>query len=381
MASKETRVFVGQVKRNRRHQGVSLAELKRLEERRKSAFELRMAGATLQDIVNAGIGYNNTSMVSQDLKKARKNFYQEDIESLLTMDLARIDEMQKICTFELRAHRDTSQVRNIMALMQFRRETMGITPEAIQDRRTSAASITNNGIMVVQGSTRDYLAGVMSAAGATEDDIEQEFKELEPGNSGSHTGKSRVVPKVIQGEVIGEVIRPQTGEQAGEITSSATGLSRSVPSTKGKKKFKVVKKNSQQHDQPGSEATTATQTAREQPGGTGRPDSDSILFEDRLRAVQGQQDAKLERVMKQSLGKLSDPAVLPVELVQEFPVKEFPVKLPDANVPVSSGISYKIPPRKLTTEEAQKHVTRKLKRPVTSTSTDRVHTRVHIEEI
>lgn len=348
MASKETRVFVGQVKRNRRHQGVSLAELKRLEERRKSAFELRMAGATLQDIVNAGIGYNNTSMVSQDLKKARKNFYQEDIESLLTMDLARIDEMQKICTFELRAHRDTSQVRNIMALMQFRRETMGITPEAIQDRRTSAASITNNGIMVVQGSTRDYLTGVMSAAGATEEDIEQEFKELEPGNS-----------RVIQGEVI-------------------------HPQTHGKKKFKVVRKTSQQHDQPGSaapEATTATQTAREQQGGTGRPDSDSILFEDRLRAVQGQQDAKLERVMKQRLGKLDDPAVLPVELVQEFPVKEFPVKYPDANVPVSSGISYKIPPRKLTTEEAQKHVTRKLKRPVTSTSTDRVHTRVHIEEI
>jgi hypothetical protein len=343
------------------------AQAKLIADKRKKAFELRMAGATLQDIVNAGIGYNSTAHVSIDLRKARSTFYQEDIESLLIMDLARIDEMQKYCTAALRMG-DTGQVRNIMALMQFRRETMGITPEAIQERKTSASSITNNGIMVVQGSTRDYLAGVMEAAGASPDEIEQEFKELEPAVTSGKSGSHRIIQgKVIQGEVLPEVT-PETGGVEQDINPDRTTSSSTSSNGKKKsKKFKVVRKSTAQ---PGPEQSSAMVSAMV--GAMGDP----VLLEQLVEKRAQQLDQDIENKTSMRLGRLDSPAVIPVELAtQDLSV---PVKLRDSNVPVSSGISYKTPPRKLTTEEATREVTRRLRHP---TTVDRMRTRVQEEEI
>lgn len=361
--------MVRQGKRKLRHQGSSAADIKRLRERRERAWNLRMAGATLQDIVNAGIGYNNQQMVSKDLKKSRENFYAEDIESLLVLDLARIDEMQKFCTAALRAG-NTSEVRNIMALMQFRRETMGITPETIAENRTSAAQITNNGIMVVQGSTRDYLAGIMEAAGMPQEDITEELKEIE-GNS-----------RVIQGEVIRTGIHEQTGEQAEDIVrsipsskgkkkSNVQNNPSSNPQKKGAKKFKVVRKASQPGPASPGQPPEAPVSAAQGQDGLGVALGDSILLGELVEARAQQLEHRIEELTSPRLGSLDDPAVIPKELA-------VPVKIPDHNVPVTSGISYKIPPRKMTIEEGKKYNARRLKKPST---VDHVRTHVHQEEV
>lgn len=381
MVSKETRLVNRQVKLNKRHPGTSLADQKRLAERRKNAMSMRIAGATLQDIVNAGIGYNNTSMVSQDLKKALSNFYQEDIESLLILDLARIDEMQKICTFVMRSQQDTSQVRNLMALMQFRRETMGYKPEDIADRRATGSSVTNNGIMVVQGSTRDYLQGLMEAVGASDGEIEREFREVDaevrksaghqslpevPSQEHTRTpanSQARIVPQVIQGEVI----TPEKDIETG------TGSSK-------KKKFKRVSKQGKpaSSDQPGSSRPPEAPVSASQPHPVSQVAlGDSILLGELVEARARQLEDQIEHMHEPGLGDLNAPAVIPQELAIEG-ILEVPVKLPDANVPVSPGVVYRNPPRKLTEEEGQKHVTRRLKRP---TQVDRLRTHVLEEEI
>lgn len=348
-----------------------------------------MAGATLQDIVNANIGYNTQQMVSKDLRKARENYYQEDIESLLILDLARIDEMQKICTAALRMG-NTSEVRNIMALMQFRRETMGITDETIQERRTSTASITNNGIMVVQGSTRDYLAGVMQAAGLPEEDITEELRELESGiETRTRNAGAQSQARVIPGEVIQEVIESETGGNGQGHSSQGyidTIDTSDITSDKGKKKSGPAKKrkvvlkragSTKRADQPGpAEATTATQSAQ-QPGGVSQVAlGDSILLGELVEARARQLEHQIEHLHEPGLGDLSSPAVVPRDLsIQELAV---PIKLRDNNVPVSPGVPYKSAPRKLSETEARKEVARRLRKPST---VDRLRTRVHEEEI
>jgi hypothetical protein len=378
MVSRETQVVVRQARGKLKHQGSSAADVKRLAERRERAWSLRMAGATLQDIVNAGIGYQTQQMVSKDLKKARENYYQEDIESLLILDLARIDEMQKICTAALRMG-NTSEVRNIMALMQFRRETLGITEETIQERRASTANVVNNGIMVVQGSTRDYLAGVMQAAGLPEEDISQELRELEVINS--EVARAETQTRVIQGEVVEET----GGNGHDSSTTSDKGKKKSGPAqTRGGKingKRKVVLKRAsrdERADQPGSSRPAeAPVSDREAVGAPGVALGDSILLGELVEARARQLEHRIEHLHEPGLGDLSSPAIIPADLAtnRELAV---PIKLPDANVPVSPGVPYKNAPRKLTHEEGTKEVARRLKRPAT---VDRVRTRVHEEEI
>lgn len=327
------------------------ADRKMRLERRKNAMSMRIAGATLQDIVNARIGYNNTSMVSQDLKKAQADFYQEDIESLLILDLARIDEMQKICTFVMRSQNDTSQVRNLMALMQFRRETMGYKPEDIADRRATGSSVTNNGIMVVQGSTKDYLQGLMQAVGVPESEIEREFQEVQ-----------KSLPEVAQGNtrvIQGELITPETSKKTG-------------------KRFKRISKPASQLDQPGHSKPPEAPVSASQPHPVSQVAlGDSILLGELVEARARQLEDQIEHMHEPGLGDLSDPAVIPQELAVKG-ILEVPVKLPDANVPVSPGVVYRNPPRKLTHEEGTKEVTRRLKKP---TQVDRLRTRVLEEEI
>lgn len=403
MVAKDLRPLARQMNKRRLHQGVSLADQKRLKERREKALNLRIAGATLQDIVNAGIGYNNMPSVSQDLEKALGNFYAEDIEQLLILDLARLDEMQKYCTAAMRMG-DTSQVRNLMAIMQFRRETIGVTPESIQDRRINSAQVVNNGIMVVQGTQREYLATMMEAAGAEPDEIARELKELE--NTSQNTSGSQEVPKevgttpvptgesgnahaiagtrVIQGELITRETGPVTQD------TSQNGSSNPKKKSSTGKTLKIVRKRKTSTEQPAlpgsSQATTATQEPAQAQKGTRAPSSDSILLADRVEALAATMDEEQEERTQMRLGRLDDPAIeVDVEALEERlsvlhgETRDFPVKLPDANVPVSPGVVYRTAPRKLSQEEGSKEVSRRLKKP--APTVDRVRTRVHTEEI
>lgn len=369
MVSRETETFKRK-KVRKSWSATTAADRVRIEKRKQQALEFRMAGATLQDIVNAGIGYKSTQHVGQDLQQVMKGIYQEDIENLILLDLARIDEMQKICTLVMRMERDTSQVRNIMALMQFRRETMGITPEQIQDRRASTTSVTNNGIMVVQGSTQEYLEGLMKAVGASENEIENEFQEVQkslPGSpevfSGNNTGA-----RVIQGELVEKEV------------STETGTSKSKLNKKTGKKFKLVRKPALETGAPGSntpsQATTATHSRSQARSVSQVALGDSILLGELVEARARQLEHEIEHMHEPGLGDLSDPAVIPEELALQG-VLEVPIKLPDSNVPVSPGVVYRNPPRKLTQDEGRKVVLRKVK----NSHTDVMKTHVHEEEI
>lgn len=158
---------------------------KRLElhERRQVALSLRMAGASYQDIVNANIGYKSTGHVAQEIRKVLAGFTYETPEDVLVLDLARIDEMQKIATSHMRSTDWSTAMSMILRLMQFRRETLGITPDVIANRRNDSQALVNNGIMVVQGTASDFLDGMMQAAGASEKERQRELEKVAKSNS------------------------------------------------------------------------------------------------------------------------------------------------------------------------------------------------------
>lgn len=355
MVSRETKsVRRGIRKGARKHAGTSIADMERIRKRRQSALELRMAGATLMDIVKLGIGYNDPAHVSRDLRKATDGIYQESIEDLLILDLARIDEMQKYCFLALRHKGDLAQVRNIMALMEFRRTTLGITPEVLQDRRNNSNRVVNNGIMVVQGTTGEFLSSMMEAAGASPQEIQNELRELE-NSSESQQERKVIQGELVQGEVINKVL-PETGT-----------------STENKKKLRVKLKTKTPASPPGTgKATTATQTRS-----TGSRVSDSALGDEspsedlteRVERMAQRMDEAFDEAHEPRLGRLSDPAVKIISV---------PVKLPDSNQPVSPGVVYKLPPRKPSPEEGRRLVTRRLKR---DTDMDIIRTRIHEERI
>ena len=359
MVSRETKsVRRGIRKGARKHAGTSIADMERIRKRRQSALELRMAGATLMDIVKLGIGYNDPAHVSRDLRKATDGIYQESIEDLLILDLARIDEMQKYCFLALRHKGDLAQVRNIMALMEFRRTTLGITPEVLQDRRNNSNRVVNNGIMVVQGTTGEFLSSMMEAAGASPEEIQKELKELESSSGSSQKETGKVIQgELVQGEVITQESKQETGAQAGE----------------NKKKLRVKLKTKPAASPPGTaKATTATQTRS-----TGSRVSDSALGDEspsedlteRVERIAQRMDEAFDEAHEPRLGRLSDPAVKIISV---------PVKLPDSNQPVSPGVVYKLPPRKPSPEEGRRLVTRRLKR---DTDMDIIRTRIHEERI
>jgi len=160
---------------------------KALSERRAKALNLRMAGASYMDIVKAGIGYSSVSHVSHDMRSIVAEFQYEQPEDVLVLDLARLDELQKYLTFAFRSG-DYHYASLIMQVMKFRRETLGITPELIEQRRAEKTQIQNNGIMVIQGATTgDYLESMMRAAGASPEEAQaqRERLALESSQNGS----------------------------------------------------------------------------------------------------------------------------------------------------------------------------------------------------
>jgi hypothetical protein len=153
-----------------------------LHERRQVALSLRTAGASYQDIVNAKIGYRDVGHVSKDIRHILQNFVYETPEDVLVLDLARLDEMQKVLTAAFRTG-DYGQAGIILRIMQFRRETLGITPDVIANRRNDSQALVNNGIMVVQGTASDFLDGMMQAAGASEKERSRELEKVAKSNT------------------------------------------------------------------------------------------------------------------------------------------------------------------------------------------------------
>lgn len=361
--------------------------------RMQRALELRMAGASYAQIVKANIGYTSLSQVSYDVNKILNTVKLETPEDLIMLDLARLDDLQQVLT--LHFHKGNVTLSgSIMQVMKFRHELLGIDQESIRQRNMERTQVTNNGIMVVQGSTRDYLAAMMEASGLDERERErelqrleaQERKELPPatsGNSGSDSGK------VIQGELIESPIPSGTPSSNPSQKSSHTGQTKPVK----KVRLRVVKRKDAETGAPGSqpEAQTATQKPAHRKGGTLSPRDTDKPLEARLEAFAVAQEREQTEQEKALLPKarLAEPVVqvdLDSPALRERVrqrVLEREVKTPDNNHPVSPGVPYKAAPRKLTPQEGRQVVLRKLKKPGSTAGrlVDRVPVETSREEI
>lgn len=362
--------------------------------RMQRALELRMAGASYAQIVKANIGYTSLSQVSYDVNKILNTVKLETPEDLIMLDLARLDDLQQVLTLHFHKGNVTLS-SSIMQVMKFRHELLGIDQESIRQRNMERTQVTNNGIMVVQGSTRDYLAAMMEASGLDERERErelqrleaQERRELPPATSGSNHGN------VIQGEVIPSETpsdkSSHTGNTDAKTNPSSNGQTKSVK----KVRLRVVKRK----DAPGKqEAQTAkpvgaTQKPAQRRGGTLSPRDTDKPLEARLEAFAVAQERKQTEQEKALLPRtrLAEPVVqvdLDSPALRERVrqrVLEREVKTPDNNHPVSPGVPYKAAPRKLSPQEGRAVVLRKLKKPGSTSGrlVDRVPVETSREEI
>jgi len=140
-------------------------------DRRKQALELRKAGATYDEIAKA-VGYSGPGAAYKAVATAITKIQVEPVLELLMIDIARLDDMQKRCTAEMRKG-DLSQVDRIVRLMEKRWVLMGVTPEVVRELANKKlgvslpekTGITNNGVMLVQNDSTDFVRTIMLSLG------------------------------------------------------------------------------------------------------------------------------------------------------------------------------------------------------------------------
>ena len=300
------------------------------KKRRETALSLRMAGASYSEIVKANIGYNNTATVSRDMRKVLTEFTYETPEDVLVLDLARIDEIQKILTAALRSG-DLGQAGPIMRCMQFRRETLGITPEVIGERRNAAQNVTNNGIMVVQGTTGDYIAAMAQASGVNPDEVRKELEQVSSSN------------KTISG-VRGTTPGSDPYTNAANSNDKNRAVSDDIVDAEiVPKKVRLKKKRVQKTEEP-SETSS----------------SDTLSRLERSAQRHNQEDEQRENFPAVGLSEVLLEVDVPERSARSL---EVPIKDYDQNVNLTSGTPYRQPPRKMSPEESNRVVLRRLRKP------------------
>ncbi|WP_344542954.1 hypothetical protein [Streptomyces levis] len=129
----------------------------------KKALEARKGGATYKQIGQVlGI---STSYARELVQKGVSEAHIGDAKEVLQMDLLRLDELQMRAVSAFRAG-DLNQTERIMRIMRERRDILGLTTDSFKEQQAEqAGSITNNGIMVVQGSSENFVEAMMRAVG------------------------------------------------------------------------------------------------------------------------------------------------------------------------------------------------------------------------
>lgn len=318
------------IKKRGRKKGVPTPSEVELFERRQAAMSLMIAGASYADIVKANIGYSSVSHVSHDKEKILQTFDFHAPEDIITMDLARLNQMQMYLTAAMKAGELGMAIPNMLRVMQFRYDILGLSKEAIAEQRTNKANIQNNGIMVVQGSSEtanDYLVGLMTAAGATRDEAR---KELETATAANLTAPQRVSGSQDQ----------TAAERPAERLSGVSART----SKKPLKKIRVVRKSKVADD----------------------------LVEGIARV--GKEMERKERAKEVK----PLPADVPVPReVLEGVILEKPIHRPAHNVYLGTGIPYQTPPRPLSQEEHARDIEKRNK----GKETDRINTKTYREKI
>jgi hypothetical protein len=287
-----------------------------IAQRREQLLLLRQAGATYAEIVRAGIGYKSVGHVADDMKKVLAQFNYETPEDVLVLDLARLDEMQKLLTLDMRSAKGSAKVivPTILQVMKFRRETLGITAEQITERQLNKTQVQNNGIMVIQGSsTRDYIAAMAQAAGVDPNAATAELERVSASN--------RIDDAVLVDDPADEALAQNRSDRSEDHDKTTK--------TKQKLKIRVSKDTSDSFQKRLLESI------------------------DRNEEIESAESAI-------PMVDIND-ALLNIDIVDDEKTYVVPIKDYDNNVNLTSGVSYKQPPRKLTSDQSKKIIIRKLK--------------------
>jgi hypothetical protein len=283
-------------------------------ERRQTALNLRMAGASYQQIVEADIGYKSTAHVGSDMRGILRAYQYETPEDILVLDLARLDDLQQHLTLAFHAGK-YEQAGMILRVMQFRRETLGITPEVIEQRRNESKALVNNGIMVVQGSQSDYLKSMMEAAGTSPQEQQRELDRIAASNRTAPT-------EVVDAEIVED-----------------------DPPRKHLKKPKKLRKAT------GGDKSEKDENSRDE------------QFPERLENFIVNKEQLQSQSEEMPSVPLTDP-VLSVDVPDSTqPQKKrlrIRVKPDDANMDASHGVPYRNPPRKPSESVSEQRILKKL---------------------
>ena len=282
--------------------------VRRREQRAKrinDAFQLRMAGASYNDIVKAKIGYNNPQHVGNDIRRHLQHFVYETPEDLVSLDLARVDDIHRRVYAAFVAGK-TEQAGMLLRIIQFRREILGVTAEQAIAARENSNQLVNNGIMVVQGSAEDYLRSMMQAAGASPEQQRTELDRIAASNR-----------EVVDAEVVEDSSEPVLQHRGKKLRRL------SKKSNKSKKSFQEV---DEFEDVPGS-----------------------IELENYIKEVEENNN----EVEKLPSVQLSEP-LLNIDFPDGTTPKKkrlrIPVKINETNVNASPGVPYRAAPKRSTRE-------------------------------
>lgn len=133
------------------------------KEKTRKALQLRQDGATYREIATA-MQWKSASTAQARVKKALEEILLEPAKELIMMDMQRLDEFQKRLTNAMR-NGDISVIPTLMSVMRERRALMGWTPESWSEEQRKGQGIQNNGVMVIQGGSENFIAGMMRAVG------------------------------------------------------------------------------------------------------------------------------------------------------------------------------------------------------------------------
>lgn len=354
-----SRTYVPIAKRQDRQAGNTVKQRQR-HERRQRMLSMRQAGASYSEIVRAGIGYSNVGQVSKDMKIVLQQFQYETPEDVLVLDLARLDEMQRILTVDMRAGDPKGTIPILLRVMQFRRETLGVTAENIAERQQSKTQVNNSGIMVVQGTTGDYVAAMAAAVGADPSLVRRELEAAGNSsgkNSGNSSGSNSGNDAAIADAEIVEGDSASSSAHASGKVSRTTGKSSQKSSVR---KYRVVAAKNSTEDSAGDSADSS--------GSSLETPMDRRLLDFAERRDREDESRELMRSVSPSdrLLNIDVPADgdgIPdgVSGVPDISRNTFsvPVKDYDHNVPLSA-VSYRTPPRKMSRGESRELIVRKL---------------------
>lgn len=128
------------------------------------AFELRKSGAPYERIAEA-LGYKNASTAEAAARRVMKQAYSGDAEELLALELARLDQMLMVLWPKVREGSFQAMDRVLKVMQQRQQYVLGLAPK---NGTTNVNVDSASGVVIVGGSSGDYVQGLQAARAALE---------------------------------------------------------------------------------------------------------------------------------------------------------------------------------------------------------------------